>query len=318
MINILATPSDNYTMPCGVMFYSACVNNPQGSLHFFVVTDGEFTEQSKNKLRKTVEQFGNKVDFCLVDDKVISQAAGVACTYYPRYVFYRLFAFRFLPAEIDKILYLDCDIIIRHSLQELWNIDISSYGIAGVPDVLEGNISLYNRLEYSSQEGYFNAGVILMNLQYWRQKRADSQISKIINDKKIKLTFFDQDVLNLVFHDCKLRLPIKYNAQSGFYYKKQFYGFEYSKYKVELERDRIDPVILHLCGPQPWSKGCTHPMKDEFFNYQKETLWKNESLWKNRRSLGKRIVDKFRKPLRRFGVSVIDDPYDRTISLLSN
>ena len=316
MINILVTPSDNYTMPCGVMFYSACVNNPPETLHFFVVTDGDFTEDSKNKLSKTIEPFGNKIDFCLVDDDVISQAAGAACLYYPRYVFYRLFAFRFLPTDVDKILYLDCDIIIRHSLQELWNIDISSYGIAGVPDVLEGNISHYNRLEYPSQEGYYNAGVILMNLQYWRSNYIEDKVKYILNNQYDKLKFHDQDVLNLVFHNCKLRLPIKYNAQSGFYYKKAFYGFEYNKYKVELEKDRIDPVILHLCGPQPWSKGCTHPLKNEFFKYREETLWKNEPLWKNRRSLGKRIVDKFRKPLRRFGVSVIQDQYDRTIKLL--
>lgn len=316
MINILVTPSDNYTMPCGVMFYSACVNNPQGSLHFFVVTDGEFTEESKNKLRQTVEPFDNKIDFCIVDEDVISQAANVACVYYPRYVFYRLLAFKFLPSDIDRILYLDCDIIIRKPLQELWNIDVSSYGIAGVPDVFEGNIAHYNRLEYPSQEGYFNAGVILMNLQYWRSNDIEKQVIAILNEQHDKLKFHDQDVLNLVFHDSKLRLPIKFNVQSGFYYKKQFYGFEYNKYKAELEEGRVAPVILHLCGSQPWSKGCTHPLKDEFFKYQKETLWHNEPLWKNRRRLGKRIIDKFRKPLRRFGVSSIEDPYDRTIKLL--
>lgn len=318
MINILATPSDNYAMPCGVMFYSACVNNPKGSLHFFVVTDNEFTDENKNNLQNTIEPFGNKIDFYFVDDNVVSESADVSCSYYPRYVFYRLFAFKFLPEDIDKILYLDCDIIIRKPLQELWNIDISSYGIAGVPDVLEGDISHYNRLEYPSEEGYFNAGVIFMNLQYWRSKNIGNRITDILLYQYDKLKFYDQDVLNLLFHDCKFRLHMKFNVQSGFYYKKQYFGFEYNRYKVELEEGRKDPVILHLCGPQPWSKGCTHPLKDIFFRYQKETLWYNEPLWKNRRTIGERIIDKFRKPLSRFGVSTIEDPYDRTIIYYHN
>jgi len=317
MINILATPSDNYAMPCGVMFYSACVNNPKGSLHFYVVTDDFFSDDNKNKLKSTVEPFDNEIDFFIVDDSVISQSASVECSYYPRYVFYRLFAFKFLPVDINKILYLDCDIIVRKSLSELWNIDITSYGIAGVPDFLEGNISHYNRLQYLYEKGYFNAGVILINLEYWRNNKVDLIISKILKTQHQQLKFHDQDVLNLVFKDNKKRISIKYNSQSGFYYKPKYYGFEYLKYKDDLEANRLNPVILHLCGPQPWSRGCPHPFKEEFFKYQRLTLWKNEPLWKNRKSFSKRFFNVLRRPLSRFGVSVIEDPYDRSITLES-
>lgn len=315
MINILATPSDNYTMPCGVMFYSACVNNPKGSLHFYVLTDTDFTENSKEKLRKTVMPFENLIDFFVVDDIVLQQAMSVECSYYPRYVFYRLFAFKFLPANLHTILYLDCDIIIRNDLQGLWDTNMFMFGIAGVPDTTEASIMHYNDLEYPSIEGYFNAGVILINLDYWRENKIEEKILDTITNKRDKLKFHDQDVLNLVFHNSKKRLHIKYNVQSGFYYTPRFYSFEYLKYKDELEEGKCDPVILHLCGPQPWSKGCSHPFKNEFFKYQNQTLWKNSPLWKNRRSLSKRVFDALRRPLKRFGVSIIEDPYDRNISL---
>jgi len=316
MINILSTPSDNYAMPCGVMFYSACVNNPNGTLHFYVVTDYAFSISNQNKLRNIVTPFGNSIDFIMVDEEVISQSMLVECSYYPRYVFYRLFAFKFLPSDIHKILYLDCDCIIRHSLEELWNIDLSSYGIAGVPDSLEGIISHYNRLQYPSQEGYFNAGVIYMNLDYWREHHIEKKIIDVLQQKHQLLKFYDQDVLNYIFHNSKKYIPIKYNVQSGFYYKTKYYSFEYLKYKHDLEQGRVDPVILHLCGPQPWSKGCNHPFKGEFFKYRIQTIWKDEPLWKNRQSFSKRFFDALRRPLKRFGVSVIEDQYDRTITLL--
>jgi lipopolysaccharide biosynthesis glycosyltransferase len=315
MINILATPSDNYAMPCGVMFYSACANNPRGSLHFFVVTDSDFSERSREQLQETIKPFGNIIDFVIVDQDVISRSTSVECSYYPRYVFYRLFAFKFLPKDIHRIIYLDCDCIIRHPLKELWSIDISSYGIAGVPDTLEGNISHYNRLQYPSQEGYFNAGVIYMNLDYWREHHVENNINDLLLHQHHMLKFHDQDVLNYIFHNSKKYLPIKYNAQSGFYYQPRFYSFEYQKYKDDFESGRLDPVILHLCGPQPWSKGCTHPLKEEFFKYQRQTLWKDVSLWKNRKSFSKRVFDALRRPLSKFGVSVIEDPYDRSLRL---
>ena len=315
MINILATPSDNYAMPCGVMFYSACVNNPKGSLHFYILSDKTFSESNKEKIRKIVTPFNNLIDFISVDEDTVKHSTAVECSYYPRYVFYRLFAFRFLSLEIHKILYLDCDIIIRDSLSPLWEIDISNYGIAGVPDVTEGDVRHYNRLQYPSKYGYINAGVILMNLDYWRRNNVGNRIVEVLKKHSEKLAFHDQDVLNMVFYNSKIHISIKYNVQSGFYYKKNYFTFEYLKYKDDLEKSRTCPTILHLCGPQPWSIGCVHPFKDEFFKYQAQTIWKDAPLWKNRRSLSKRFFDKMRKPLHRFGVSLIEDPYDRDIKL---
>lgn len=315
MINILSTPSDNYAMPCGVMFYSACVNNKKSNLHFYVVTDNSFTEENKNKLRETVTPFGNQIDFIIIDDNDINISTGMSCSYYPKYVFYRLFAFKYLPQNVSKILYLDCDIIIRADLSDLWEIDISNYGIAGVPDAQEGRIQNYNRLGYSSEKGYYNAGVIMMNLDFWRNNNVEVQIRELMTEHSSKLELYDQDVLNSVFQSSKKYLPLKYNAQSGFFYHKRFYLFEYLKYKQDLKEAISKPIILHLCGPQPWSKGCSHPFKSEFFKYRDQTIWKNTPLWKNRRSLSKRFFDLLRKPLKRFGVYTIEDKYDRTLTL---
>lgn len=326
MINILATPSNSYVMPCGVMFYSACVNNPKGSIHFYIVTDCDFTEDNKNKLRVTVEAFDNKIDFFEIDDIKISQTTNVECSYYPKYVFYRLFAFEYLPKDIENILYLDCDIIIRKPLDELWRIDISEYGIAGVPDTLEGDITHYNRLEYASSKGYFNAGVIYMNLSFWRNYNVGEKISNILLNKQSRLTFFDQDVLNLVFKDTKKYIPIKYNVQSGFYYKSQYYGFEYLKYKDDLQEGIYNPVILHLSGIRPWVKGCEniHPFASEFFKYKEQTLWKDTPLVSRRDIFSTKEYLKMnfnahiRKIASKLGLaSDLPDKFDWTIQLKS-
>lgn len=326
MINILATPSNSYAMPCGITFYSACANNPKGSLHFYIVTDRLFTEDNKNKLRQTVEKYNNKIDFYTIDDKIVDKLSEVQGEYYPRYVYYRLFAFKFLPQDIHKIIYLDCDIIVRKPLGDLWNIDISSYGIAGVPDVTEGDITYYNRLEYSSEKGYFNAGVIFMNLDYWRNNNVESKLSEILTTKKDKLASYDQDVLNLVFVDAKKYIPIKYNVQSGFYYKSKYYGFELLKYKEDLEEGIYNPVILHLSGIRPWVEGCekNHPFTSEFFKYKQQTVWKDTSLvtrremFSTKKYLSIMLNAHIRKIASKLGLaSDLPDKFDWTIQLKS-
>lgn len=313
MINILSTPSNNYTMPCGIMFYSICVNNKRGDIHFYIICDETFQEENKQKLRDTVETFGNKLDFIIIDDKIINNIVNLEKNWYPRFVFYRVFMADLFPTDIHKILYLDCDIIVRHSLESLWNIDLTNYSLACVPDSQEGIIEYYNRLEYPSEKGYFNAGVLLVNLDYWRKHQIGTKIKDFIANQPQKIKLQDQDILNYNLWDSKLYIPLTYNFQSGFLYKKRLMNFEYLKYRDSLEEAKKDPIILHLSGARPWLEKCTHPMKDEFYKYKSLTLWKNEPLGKRKISLINKMIDFMRKPLSKFGVSQKMFPYDNTI-----
>ena len=310
MINILSTPSNNYTMPCGIMFYSACVNNKKGTIHFFIICDESFQEENKKKLRDTVEPFGNKLDFIIIDDKYINNIVNLESSWYPKYVFYRIFMAELFPTDIHKMLYLDCDIIVRHSLDSLWNIDLTNYSLACVPDSQEGTIEYYNRLEYPAEKGYFNAGVLLANLDYWREHQIGKKIKDFIANQSQKIKFQDQDILNYNLWDSKLYLPLTYNFQSGFLYKKRLMNFEYLKYKESLEEAKKDPIILHLSGVRPWIEKCPHPMKDEFYKYKAQTIWKDEPLQKRPVFLMHRIINALRKPLSKYGVSVRENPYD--------
>jgi len=273
-------------MPCGIMFYSACINNKKGDIHFYIICDNTFQEENKKKLRDTVEPFGNKLDFIIIDDKYINNIANLENNWYPKYVFYRVFMAELFPTDIHKMLYLDCDIIVRHSLESLWNIDLTNYSLACV---------------------------LLANLDYWREHQICKRIKDFIANQPQKIIFQDQDILNYNLWDSKLYLPLTYNFQSGFLYKKNLMNFEYLKYKNNLEEAKKDPIILHLSGARPWLKRCTHPMKDEFYKYKAQTLWKNEPLGKRKVPIINKMIDFMRKPLSKFGVSQKVSPYDNTI-----
>ena len=188
------------------------------------------------------------------------------------------------------MLYLDGDIIVRHSLLPLWNIDLGNSAVGVVTDGIEGTIEFYNRLQYSPQLGYFNSGVILMNLDYWREHRVVDAFMEYIKSHASSILFHDQDVLNVVFKECKIVLPIKYNMSSGFLWKTPQY--DYWKYEEEVLEARKDPVVVHFSGNNPWktySRLPVHPFASTFFNYQNRTRWKGVKI--DRRPFKTRVVN---------------------------
>ena len=82
-------------------------------------------------------------------------------------------------------------------MDSLWNIDIANNSVGAVPDItLTYDIRSYNRLDYEMELGYFNSGVLLINLDYWRKNSLSTIILEYINENVEKLKFHDQDALN--------------------------------------------------------------------------------------------------------------------------
>lgn len=126
--------------------------------------------------------------------------------------------------------------------------------------------------------GLINTGVLLINLTYWRENSVISDFTEYIYSysDRIATDAADQDVLNYVFQDKKYYLPLKYNVQSGFFYKHPQIIWKKEK---ELQEAINNPVILHYCAAdKPWIKRSKVPFRDEFFKYRALTQWKDNKL----------------------------------------
>ena len=199
------------------------------------------------------------------------------------------------------MLYLDGDIIVRHSLLPLWNTDLKDYAVGAVPDYLDGDIEQYHRLNYPPELGYFNAGVLLINMDYWREHDVVRNFMHIIQEYGERLLFGDQDILNVVFSNYKVILPVKYNLASGFLEKSPKYDFK--KYENEIEEALKDPVIVHYIWPdKPWkfSRQPKHPFSSTFFKYQRQTKWKGVII--DKRPFKLRVINYVAVFLRKYGL----------------
>ena len=271
-IEIVVSTDHRFIMPSGVMMYSVCRNNLDVKVCFHVIVDESVTEEDKADLRDVAK--GQDVRFYDVDSSVFSNLPilpGLSPATY-----YRLLIPQILPEDIHRVLYLDGDIIVRNSLLPLWQTNIDGYALAAVTDADESLIEKYNRQNYLPIYGHFNAGVLLMNLKYWRTNNIRNEIKSYIENHYKSIRYCDQDILNYVLKDKKITLPIKYNTQTQFLFVLDQVSYDYWKYESEVLEAWKDPVIIHynICLGKPWMEGSIHPFKSSFIKYQNETKWK--------------------------------------------
>ena len=275
-IHITVCPDKDYIMPTGVMMYSVCVNNPDVDIDFHVLIDKSVTEEGQQDLKETINMFQGKRALFYSTNSLSTIDFPLNHERLPRSSYYRLFLSDILPSTIEKVLYLDGDVIVRHSLLSLWNTNLTDNAVGATIDVCEGDIEKYNRLRYPSEKGHFNAGVLLINLKYWRENLVEKDFMRYLCDYPDRIIFADQDVLNVIFQDKKLILPVKYNLQTAFLRK--IPRWDYWKYESEVKEAIADPTIVHFTEKgKPWivTTHNPHPFRSTFYKYQNQTKWNN-------------------------------------------
>ena len=276
-MNIVVCTDKWYVMPTGVMMLSVCQNNPNVEILFHIIIDNSVTAKDQQDLEDVISKFIGK-DVWFYDAKTyimnIFFPAGSNRYDITNVTYFRLYLTEILPKTIDKVLYLDGDVIVRHSLLPLYNTDIENYSIAAVPDMSEGMLEIYNRLKYPPNFGYFNAGVLLINLKLWRINSALKDFLDYMQYHKDDIVSHDQDVLNVIFHEKKTNLHLTYNLTNGFLWENP--QFRMSKYEETLHEALKDPVIIHYTVDKPWHsyQRTPHPFANTWYKYQDYTIWK--------------------------------------------
>lgn len=281
-MEILLCLDNNYTMPTGVLMTSLSMNNNDVSYH--IIVNKSFSDENRVLLELLANQYGNRISFYSVDCKsetVFPMRNDGMPNYISVITYYRLLATDILPDSIHKIIYLDGDMIVRQSLSQLWNEPIEEYAVGVVHDMDERLHITRNSLPYPIDTGYFNAGMLLINLDYWREHSCKDRFLQFMLDHSDKIIAHDQDVLNSVLFDEKKWLPISYNFQNGFLYDIPEM-INYSDSIVDdIHKFERNPAIIHYCsGSKPWHFDCVHPQRKVWDYYRKHSLWKDIDLSK--------------------------------------
>ena len=270
-MNIVCATDDNFVQHCCVMLTSVLLNNK--NVNVFILTEG-LSELNYSILKDEVESKKGVFNCIIVDSTVISKfpmPISKDLLHISQATYYRLLMSDILPIGVEKAIYLDCDIIVRKSLIELWECDITNYAIGAIHQITR-EIEDATRLNYPIEYGYFNAGVLLINIAYWRKNNIPTKLFDYIGENYNKIKYHDQDVLNAVLYNQSFSLEYKWNML-GFLFENEALKLM-PESKNDLIKELKDPTLIHFTSsPKPWDKVCLHPYRNEYFKYMLFTLY---------------------------------------------
>lgn len=214
-INISLASDANYAHFLAMTIASICTNaSQQDILHFYII-DGGIKKTDKEKINnlKLIKEF--TIEYKSIDDcKDINQCPIPKNSHFTKAAYARFFIADLFPS-VDKIIYLDVDIIVLGSLSGLMSTDMQGHIIAACPSYATGIQSLYRIGCYG--HSYFNSGVLLIDANTWREKRICRQLLDLALALKDKILYVDQDVFNVFFNKNYKKLTHKYNCPPSLY-----------------------------------------------------------------------------------------------------
>lgn len=161
---------------------------------------------------------------------------------FPAIVYGRLLLDRLLPPEVERVIYLDCDIMVRRPIEALYDIDLEGKALAAVADAFHDGIKLGRDIRtkqspFDSAEPYFNSGVLLIDRRALAAANIPERIIEMEKNGLLAKLYFDQDLLNYVFRGQWLELDWRFNLINP-----------------RKSHETIGVHILHYTGvSQPWA-----------------------------------------------------------------
>ena len=277
--DILLSFNDGYTQHACVLLASIFQNNKDWRFHIHVLHTG-LSEDNINIITEYCDNNNNTVAFYNVDIKGIA-LPNLGNHYISADTYLRLFLANYLPENINRILYLDVDMIVMGNLSELFEANIDDVVLAAIEDAPRRD--RVERLNLDPVWGYFNAGMLLINLHNWRTMDVTGKSIGYIEEHPDRIVQHDQDVLNAVLEGRWRRVDFKWNMLNVYVLPKPLVV---SKYAGELIRSKNDVRIVHYTGNiKPWMAWTRNPYNSEYYKYLEYTPWKGykpslNSQWK--------------------------------------
>ena len=275
-IVIVCAADNQFADALTVMIYSVLKTSSSKNIKLYVL-DGGISLLAKNRISTLVNKRGNRIKFLKMDENMFK--GYLVSERLTQAIYYRLLIPDLLLGEnVQKAIYLDCDLMLNADISELWNVELGRNVLAAVAETNEGcryvssprALRLYKELGIPEKNKYFNSGVLVMNLQEWRKRNITAKVCNYLTENREQVIYHDQDGLNAILWDSWLELPTDWNVMSYLFiteHKHQVINME----KETVEQLRRNPKIVHFTGwKKPWIEECVHPYASLYRKYAQE------------------------------------------------
>ena len=284
-LSVLYGCDDNYAPYTGVSMLSLFENNKHiDDLTVYLASMG-IEQDNINKLSNLANSYGRKI-IILDTEKAVEKTQSYRWGSWNNSVatWLRFFVLDQIPDDVDRLLWLDSDTLVKDSLDYLATLDMGDSAVGAALD----SLSYYHRFRLSVPR-YYNAGVLLFNLKVWRENNTLDEMMSHLEKNIDRYPINDQDLLNDFFSSSIICLPNRFNFQGTHVaYTDDQYQFAYKwkpgEYysKEELASARQNPAVIHFfrfLGDYPWTDGMNlHPCKNAYNDAKRVSSWKDNPM----------------------------------------
>ena len=245
--------------------------NTQENVTVHILHDNTLTDDNYDKFNYIANKYNQKIKFynveALVPDKVEDmkkEMSSILKSHFSIATLYRLLIPQ-LISELPKIIYLDADIIVNRNIKDLWDINVNNHSLAAVSEILiDVEFQKNKRVKYLinaglvKDEDYFNAGVLVINLNRWRNNDDLSKGYKFVCNHP-ECIYFDQDILNYCFSKDYVKLDADFDIfltterilHKPYKIKKAIYHFIYTTLQFNMN-DIFNRLFFEYFIKTPW------------------------------------------------------------------
>ena len=270
---------DKYARHCTVTMLSVIKNTSSPERIVFAIFHEDFTEATQENILQTFSTHPCKISFVNLQNEDFGIDSFSFS--WPKQVLYRLKVPELFPALPEKILYLDADTLVVSDIEELWRTTLEDFVIGAVTDLkinTAGQKALRESLGLKENDKYFNAGILLIDAQKWREQDLGNVLIEYLKSHGFQLPYRDQDALNHVLRKKWKPLPKKWNMIRSLFREYYRPGAQRAVryFAPEIAEALSAPGIIHYtAGPKPWHAACGLPYCERYFEYLAETPWKD-------------------------------------------
>lgn len=269
--DVVINTDNNYVQHCMAMLQSLYYQNKNHKISLHVLTYN-LDNINKHYLSEITARYNNDIFFYRINEEILDGVQFRKNRPLSKAAYYRLLLSSTLPQNIEKVLYLDCDMIVMGDVSELFELEINNYALAATLDDFPYSNQHRLQLHMDMMERTFCSGMMLVNLKYWRENNCEPLLLEYAT-KRIRKEIYlhDQDVLNYVFKSQWFMLPPKWNKNAG--QLKPLANYWYKSF--DINEYLYNPKIIHYAaiGKKPWYN-VSQPDRKPYLDALKESGYK--------------------------------------------
>ena len=274
-VRVVIAADDNYARPLTVTGRSVIDNLAPGRRLELFVLDNGIGAANRALILESLRH--EHVEVRWIEDVGATLAGLPTYGFFTTAAYSRLLIPELLPADVERVLYLDSDTLVRHDVGALYDLPFQEFAALGVPDsgapfvACPMGLPLWYENGRRADEFNINSGVLLINLDLWRREGIGQQTMDYLRSDRYQLNV-DQEAINAVIGMRIGTVDPHWNQQGELYDRPCELALPYPRDVVQSLKD--DPWIIHYStANKPWHRNPRHPWAPEWYRYLDRTAF---------------------------------------------